>query len=48
MPVLRSKINPRSGAFATNAQRMADLLVEVQRLEGLVIAESESKREKFE
>jgi geranyl-CoA carboxylase beta subunit len=48
MPVLRSKINPRSEAFAANAQRMADLLAEVQRLEGLVIAESESKREKFE
>ena len=48
MPVLRSKINPRSDAFAANAQRMSDLLAEVQRLEGLVIAESESKREKFE
>ncbi|MCF8169095.1 MAG: acyl-CoA carboxylase subunit beta, partial [Rhodoferax sp.] len=48
MPVLRSKINPRSDAFATNARRMADLLAEVQRLEGLVIAESESKRDRFE
>jgi geranyl-CoA carboxylase beta subunit len=48
MPVLRSKINPRSEAFTANAQRMQGLLAEVQRLEGLVIAESESKREKFE
>ncbi|PQA77533.1 acyl-CoA carboxylase subunit beta [Rhodoferax sp. TS-BS-61-7] len=48
MPALRSKINPRSAGFAANAQRMAELLTEVQRLEGLVIAESESKREKFE
>ena len=48
MPALRSKINPRSAGFAANAQRMAELLAEVQRLEGLVIAESESKREKFE
>ncbi len=48
MPVLRSKINPRSEAFAANTQRMAGLLAEVQRLEGLVIAESESKRDKFD
>ncbi len=48
MPVIRSKINPLSAAFAANAQRMQGLLAEVQRLEGLVIAESESKRDKFE
>ncbi len=48
MPVLRSKINPQSDGFAANAKRMHDLLAEVQRLEGLVIAESESKRAKFE
>ena len=48
MPALRTKINPRSDAFAANTQRMAGLLAEVQRLEGLVILESESKREKFE
>ena len=48
MPVIRSKIQPRSAAFAANAQRMQELLAEVQRLEGLVIAESESKRDKFE
>ncbi|MES2582680.1 MAG: carboxyl transferase domain-containing protein [Pseudomonadota bacterium] len=48
MPVIRSKIKPTSDAFAANAQRMLGLLTEVQRLEGLVIAESESKRDKFE
>jgi geranyl-CoA carboxylase beta subunit len=48
MPAIRSKIKPRSDAFAANTQRMQGLLAEVQRLEGLVIAESESKREKFE
>ncbi|MDE2419428.1 MAG: acyl-CoA carboxylase subunit beta [Burkholderiales bacterium] len=48
MPVLRSKINARSDAFAANARRMGELLAEVQRLEGMVIAESESKRDKFE
>ncbi|WP_138514519.1 acyl-CoA carboxylase subunit beta [Rhodoferax bucti] len=48
MPALRSKINPRCYAFAANAQRMQGLLAEVQRLQDMVIAESESKREKFE
>ena len=48
MPALRSKIKPSSDAFAVNALRMQGLLAEVQRLEGLVIAESESKRDKFE
>jgi geranyl-CoA carboxylase beta subunit len=48
MPALRSKVNPKSPAFAVNAQRMQGLLTEVQRLQDLVIAESESKRAKFE
>ena len=48
MPALRSKINPRSENFAVNARRMGELLAEVQRLENMVIAESESKRDKFE
>lgn len=48
MPAIRSKINVKADAFAANVQRMQGLLTEVQRLEGLVIAESESKREKFE
>ena len=48
MPVLRSKIQAGSEAFAANAQRMRALLAEVQRLEQLVIAESGSKRARFE
>jgi geranyl-CoA carboxylase beta subunit len=48
MPVIRSKINAKSDAFAVNAQRMRELLAEVQRLEQMVITESESKRDKFE
>ncbi len=48
MPVIASKLDVASAAFAANAQRMAERVVEVQRLEGLVIAESESKRSRFE
>jgi geranyl-CoA carboxylase beta subunit len=48
MPVHRSKIQTRSDAFAANVQRMQSLLNEVQQLQNQVIAESESKREKFE
>ncbi len=48
MPALRSKVNPKSTAFAANVARMQGLLAEVQRLQDLVIAESESKRAKFE
>ena len=48
MPVIRSKINVKSDAFGLNAGRMRELLAEVQRLEQMVIAESDSKRAKFE
>ncbi len=48
MPVITSKLDTASAAFVANAQRMAERLAEVQRLEGLVIAESESKRKRFE
>ena len=48
MPVLRSTVNARYGAFAANSQRMLGLLAEVQRLENIVLAESESKRARFE
>src|SRR5665811_877492 len=48
MPAIRSRINVKSDAFGINAQHMRDLLAEVQRLEQRVIAESESKRDKFE
>ncbi len=48
MPVIRSKIDVKSAAFARNDQRMRELLAEVRLLEHKVIAESESKRGKFE
>lgn len=48
MPAIRSKINAKSDGFSANVQRMLGLLGEVQRLENLVISESESKRAKFE
>jgi geranyl-CoA carboxylase beta subunit len=48
MPVIESRIDPRSAAFAANAQRMTERLAEVQRLQQRVIAESESKRARFE
>ena len=48
MPVFQSRLKPKSEAFARNRQRMVSLLDEVQRLEKIVIAESESKRTRFE
>ena len=48
MPALASKVDPRSAAFAANALRMTERLAEVQRLEQRVIAESASKRERFD
>ena len=48
MPALSSKIKVKSAAFAANTERMAGLLAEVQRLEAIVITESESKRATFE
>jgi len=48
MPVLRSKLQVKSAAFAANAQRMQALLAEVQRLEQQVVTESESNRAKFD
>ena len=48
MPVLASLIDSRSAAFASNAQRMQERLAEVQALQAKVIAESESKRDKFD
>ncbi|HYD77778.1 acyl-CoA carboxylase subunit beta [Ramlibacter sp.] len=48
MPAIRSKLQVQSEAFAANRQRMQAQLDEVRRLEQLVIAESESKRDKFE
>ncbi len=48
MPTLSSQIDPRSAAFEANAKRMAERLAEVRALEAKVVAESASKREKFE
>ncbi len=48
MPALDSRLDVAGAAFAANAQRMAERLAEVRRLEGLVIAESASKRARFE
>ena len=48
MPLLASRINPRSPEFAANAVRMSERLAEVRALEQKVRDESESKRDKFE
>lgn len=48
MTALRSLIDTRSEAFRRNAERMAERLALVQGLQGKVVAESASKREKFE
>ncbi|MCW5613459.1 MAG: acyl-CoA carboxylase subunit beta [Rubrivivax sp.] len=48
MTVLASKLDPASAAFRANAARMHERWAEVQRLQALVVAESASKREKFE
>ena len=48
MPALLSLLDARSPAFAANAKRMQERLAEVQALQAKVIAESESKRSKFE
>ena len=48
MPALLSKVKTGSESFVANVRRMQTLLDEVQGLEQKVIAESESKRDKFE
>ncbi|MBK6472206.1 MAG: acyl-CoA carboxylase subunit beta [Betaproteobacteria bacterium] len=48
MPALASLLDPRSPAFAANAQLMQQRLDEVLALQTKVVAESESKRGKFE
>ena len=48
MPRLHSLLDPGSATFAANAERMAGLLAEVHALQARVVAESSSKREKFE
>jgi geranyl-CoA carboxylase beta subunit len=46
--VLGSLLDPRSAGFQANAARMAERLAEVRALEAKVVAESASKRERFE
>jgi geranyl-CoA carboxylase beta subunit len=48
MPALASRLDPRSAGFTANAQRMHERLAEVLALQGRVVAESESKRARFE
>ncbi|MDO8418813.1 MAG: carboxyl transferase domain-containing protein [Rubrivivax sp.] len=48
MPRLHSHIDPGSAAFGANAERMAQRLAEVRALEAKVVAESSSKRARFE
>jgi geranyl-CoA carboxylase beta subunit len=48
MPVLQSRTDPRSAAFVANAERMRERLAEVRALEARVVAESASKRERFD
>ncbi len=48
MPALGTRLDPRSPAFAANTQRMQERLAEVRALEAKVVAESASKRRKFD
>ncbi|MFY9511632.1 MAG: carboxyl transferase domain-containing protein [Rubrivivax sp.] len=48
MPALGSNLDPRSPGFQANVQRMQQRLAEVRALEAKVVAESASKRARFE
>jgi geranyl-CoA carboxylase beta subunit len=48
MPPLPSALNAKAEAFKHNTSRMHEKLAEVRALEALVVAESESKRARFE
>ncbi len=48
MPAIVSQLDPRSATFKANADRMAARLAEIRALEARVVAESASKRAKFE
>ena len=48
MPPLQSALDPKSATFQANAARMHERLAEVRALEAKVVAESESKRARFE
>ena len=48
MPILLSQVKPKSPTFLAHAARMSERLEAIRGLEQQVIAESESKRERFE
>jgi geranyl-CoA carboxylase beta subunit len=48
MPALTSQLDTRGAAFKANAERMHARLAEIRALEAKVVAESESKRKRFE
>jgi geranyl-CoA carboxylase beta subunit len=48
MPALTSQLDTRGAAFKANAERMHARLAEIRALEAKVVAESESKRQRFE
>ncbi|HEY6135925.1 MAG TPA: carboxyl transferase domain-containing protein [Rubrivivax sp.] len=48
MPALGTGLDPKSATFAANSQRMQERLAEVRALEAQVVAESASKRDRFE
>ncbi len=48
MPILESRINSKSAAFIANIEKMQQRLDEVRQLEAKVVAESSSKRAKFD
>ena len=48
MPPLPTALNTKSAAYEANARRMHERLAEVRALEAKVVAESESKRARFE
>jgi geranyl-CoA carboxylase beta subunit len=48
LPPLLSQVDPRSEAFRAHAARMAERLAQVRALEAKVVAESQSKRARFE
>ena len=48
MPALTTRIDPDGAAFRANAERMHERLARVQALQARVVAESASRRERFE
>ncbi len=48
MPILTSQLDPRGAAFQANTARMETRLAEIRAIEARVIAESESKKARFD